>query len=87
MTRLCDIANIANMTNIADLPATLRALRARLHLTQGQLAERLGVSFATVNRWEGGGTQPQRAAREAIEALASEAGLGVADAAAAAVPP
>ncbi|MFZ5652846.1 MAG: helix-turn-helix domain-containing protein, partial [Pseudomonadota bacterium] len=52
------------------LPATLRAIRARLDLTQEQLAERLGVSFATVNRWEGGGSKPQRAAQEAILALA-----------------
>lgn len=44
-------------------------------LTQQQLADRLDVSFATVNRWEGGDTKPQRAALEAIEALAVEAGL------------
>ena len=36
----------------------LRAIRARLNLTQEQLAERLGVSFATVNRWEGGINRP-----------------------------
>lgn len=57
------------------LPATLRAIRAKLDLTQEQLAERLGVSFATVNRWEGGGNKPQRAAQEAILALAREAGV------------
>jgi type I restriction enzyme M protein len=73
---MCDIANIANMTKQAStLPATLRAIRARLDLTQEQLAERLGVSFATVNRWEGGGSKPQRAAQEAILALAREAGV------------
>lgn len=53
----------------------LRAIRAKLSLTQEQLAERLGVSFATVNRWEGGGSKPQRAATEAISALAAEAGI------------
>ncbi len=66
------------MTDIADLqtiPPTLQAIRARLDLTQEQLAERLGVSFATVNRWEGGVTTPQRAARTAIAALAAEAGV------------
>ncbi|MFP5477392.1 MAG: N-6 DNA methylase [Gammaproteobacteria bacterium] len=60
---------------IGELPALLRAIRASLNLTQEQLGQRLGVSFATVNRWEGGGSQPQRAAAAAIEALAAEAGL------------
>jgi type I restriction enzyme M protein len=58
-----------------SLSATLRAIRAQLNLTQEQLAERLGVSFATVNRWEGGGSKPQRAAVEAIAALAAEASV------------
>ena len=46
-----------------------------MNLTQEQLAERLGVSFATVNRWEGGSNMPQRAARQVIVALAQEAGI------------
>ena len=53
----------------------LRAIRSTLNLTQEQLAERLGVSFATVNRWEGGVNMPQKAARETIAALAQEAGI------------
>ena len=66
------------MADIADsqaIPPTIQAIRARLDLTQEQLAERLGVSFATVNRWEGGVTMPQKAARTAIAALAAEAGI------------
>jgi predicted ATPase/DNA-binding CsgD family transcriptional regulator/DNA-binding XRE family transcriptional regulator len=35
----------------------LKDLRRRLRLSQEQLARRLGVSFATVNRWESGRTQ------------------------------
>jgi type I restriction enzyme M protein len=62
------------MTNI-DLPGTLRSIRSKLSLTQEQLAARLDVSFATVNRWEGGGSKPQRAALQAILALAEEAGV------------
>jgi type I restriction enzyme M protein len=53
----------------------IRAIRAKLNLTQAQLADRLGVSFASVNRWEGGISQPQKAARDAIQALAGQAGL------------
>ena len=40
------------MTKINDISAVLRSIRASLNLTQQQLADRLGVSFATVNRWE-----------------------------------
>lgn len=63
------------MTNIKVYTTLLRDLRAHLGLTQTQLAERLGVSFATVNRWEGGGSKPQRAQQEAIVTLVRESGL------------
>lgn len=62
------------MTSI-DVPSTLRAIRAKEALTQEQLAARLDVSFATVNRWEGGASKPQRAALRAIVALAEETGI------------
>src|SRR5262245_20086944 len=65
------------MTDAQTTAATLRAIRASLNLTQEQLGERLGVSFATISRWEGGANTPQKAARAAIEALAAEAGIGV----------
>ena len=64
-----------------EIQSTLRAIRAKLDLTQEQLAERLGVSFATVNRWESGTTKPQKAAQEAIAALAAEAEVDGAEAA------
>lgn len=63
------------MTTTQAVSATLRAIRTTLNLTQEQLAERLGVSFATVNRWEGGVNMPQKAARATIAALAAEAGV------------
>lgn len=79
------------MTNISNVPALLRQVRAKLDLTQEQLAERLGVSFATINRWEGGLSRPQRAPLAAIQALVADAGLGLEGSsgvqAAAAVPP
>ncbi|MER5868476.1 N-6 DNA methylase [Streptomyces sp. NPDC002044] len=62
------------MTSV-DVPATLRTLRARLGLTQAGLAERLGVSFATVNRWEGGSSKPQKAPMARILEVAAEAGI------------
>jgi type I restriction enzyme M protein len=68
------------MTESIAIAAALRAIRAKLDLTQEQLAERLGVAFATVNRWEGGTTVPQKAARVSIAALAAEAGIDTVDA-------
>ena len=70
------------MTDIRDIPSTLQTIRANLDLTQQQLADRLGVAFATVNRWEGGATKPQKAARATIAALATEAGIDPAESAA-----
>lgn len=57
----------------------MRAIRSKLDLTQEQLADRLGVSIATVNRWEGGANKPQAAAREAIMKLAREVDVAVDD--------
>ena len=42
----------------ADYPQRIKRLRQRLGLTQVELAQRLGVSFTTVNRWENGQTRP-----------------------------
>jgi len=56
--------------------ARLRLLRARLGLSQEQLARQLSVSFATVNRWETGRSQPSARARAAIADLEASAGRG-----------
>ena len=63
------------MTNIANTSAVLLLIREKLGLTQEQLAERLGTSFATVNRWENGQNRPRAKALEAIAALAEEAAV------------
>ncbi len=63
------------MTDGLQIPETLRTIRSTLDLTQAELAERLGVSFATVNRWEGGLVAPQRAPLANILALAAEVGV------------
>ena len=73
---------MANQKSDFEISPVLRAIRARLDLTQEQLAERLGVSFATVNRWEGGSTRPQKVARETIAALAADSGVDIAEVAA-----
>jgi type I restriction enzyme M protein len=55
-------------------------LRKHLDLSQEELAARLDVSYATVNRWEQGSSKPQRAKSEALQALAEEHGLAFDDA-------
>src|SRR5436190_6778585 len=72
---MANITNITNMTEKMSPAELLRAIRGSLNLTQEQIADRLGVSFATINRWEGGSNVPQKAAREVIAALALEAGV------------
>ena len=75
------------MTSQTPVSHLLREIRSKLSLSQEVLAERLGVSFATVNRWEAGANTPQRAAREAIDQLAEEAGIGTDPSAALPDPP
>jgi len=46
--------------------ARIQRLRSRLGLSQEQLARQLGVSFATVNRWESRRTQMSARASRAL---------------------
>ena len=55
-----------------DLPKLLKSLRQQLGLSQEELAQRLGVSFTSVNRWENQQTKPSKLARRQIEALCKE---------------
>lgn len=41
------------------IPALVKELRERLHLTQEQFAQKVGVTYSTVNRWENGNRMPQ----------------------------
>lgn len=47
----------------------IKNIRRRLSLSQGELAEKLGVSFATVNRWENERCEPSQIAVNAIKNL------------------
>jgi superfamily II DNA or RNA helicase/DNA-binding XRE family transcriptional regulator len=55
-----------------DYPTQIKRLRARLGLTQAALAERLGVSFPTINRWENGKARPSQLSWNQILKLAGE---------------
>lgn len=52
-----------------DYAALVKILRQRLGLTQEQFAHHLGVTFASVNRWENGQVKPSPLARQKLEAL------------------
>lgn len=47
----------------------LTSIRTRMDLTQEQMARLLGVSFASVNRWEGGHSSPTGPTRDLYLAL------------------
>ena len=50
---------MAPAMNNVDIPALIKALRKRLGLTQEQFAQRVGVTYSTVNHWENGKRVPQ----------------------------
>lgn len=51
-----------NRDSPGDIAQRLKRLRVRLGLTQMGLAERLGVSYASINRWENNQTRPSGSA-------------------------
>ena len=56
--------------NYAD---QIKRLRARIGLTQVDLADRLGVSFPTVNRWENAKSKPSQLSWNRLLELSGEA--------------
>ena len=52
-----------------DLSYKLLKIRQNLSLSQEELADKLGVSFATVNRWENGHSSPRKTIVEKIHQL------------------
>jgi superfamily II DNA or RNA helicase/DNA-binding XRE family transcriptional regulator len=53
-------------TIAGDFSARIRAVREALGLTQARMAELMGVSFASVNRWENEQSRPSKLAWEKI---------------------
>jgi putative transcriptional regulator len=52
-----------------DYLKLIKEVRRQLALSQEDLARKLGVSYATVNRWENGQTKPSKLARAQLEAF------------------
>lgn len=55
-----------------NFPETVKAVRRQLALSQEELAHALGVSFATVNRWENGKTVPSKLAQRQFEQFCAQ---------------
>lgn len=71
-----EFAAIENqMTRKAGVPTLLRTLRKKLNVSQEQLAQRLGVTWSTVNRWENGKGRPSPLAKEKLRKVLTEAGM------------
>ncbi|MBR7130890.1 MAG: helix-turn-helix transcriptional regulator [Lentisphaeria bacterium] len=57
------------MSTFENIAEELKKLRQRQGWSQEDLARNLGVSFATVNRWENGKTKPSRLSVEKIQVV------------------
>ena len=55
-----------------DYASAIINLRIKLNLSQSALAELLGVSFTSVNRWENGKYEPTKLVKKKIELLCRE---------------
>ncbi len=54
------------------IASLVRELRSTLQLSQEKFADKLGMTFATINRWENGHATPSPLALKQIEALLNQ---------------
>ena len=59
------------MSTFENIAEELKKQRQQQEWSQEDHACNLGVSFATVNRWENGKTKPSRLAQEKIKQVAN----------------
>jgi DNA-binding transcriptional regulator YiaG len=55
-----------------DIPSLVKEIRKQLSISQEDLARELGVSFATVNRWENGQVKPSKLAKAQLNAFCTK---------------
>ncbi len=58
-----------------DYPALVKKLRDKLIISQEELTKLLEVSFAMINRWENGNTEPTIKAKRKLFELCKENGI------------
>lgn len=59
-------------TQLKTFSKQVKEVRKKLNLSQEDLAHALGVSFATVNRWENGKTAPSKLAKRQFDQLCKQ---------------
>ena len=52
-----------------DYPKLVKEVRSQLAISQEDLARQIGVSFATVNRWENGQSKPSKLAKTQLDSF------------------
>ena len=55
----------------------IKRIREELLLTQAELASKLGVAFATVNRWENGHNEPSIKIKRKLRDICKRNGIDV----------
>ena len=60
-----------------DYPVLIKQLRKKLLVSQTELAEMLGISFASVNRYENGKSNPTIRVQRKLRDLFKKAGMKV----------
>ena len=63
----------------ADIARLVKDLRERMKLTQEQFAQKVGVTYSTVNHWENGKRMPQPFLVKRLLELKEELGLAKGD--------
>lgn len=55
-----------------SFPEEIKRIRQRSFLTQKDFADKIGVAFSTVNRWESGRAKPNLKAMKSVNAFCLE---------------
>ncbi len=62
---------------IDNYQAAIKELRTKMLLSQKEMAQLLGVSFASINRWENGVHEPTLKTKRKLRSLFNEYGIKI----------
>lgn len=71
---MCHIVDILFLLHM-DYSKNTKKLREKLLISQAELADYLGVSFETVNRWENGHHEPTYKYKRKLKKMYEKAGI------------